>query len=53
MNLVFWGLVIVGAVGLWFILTPIFKCIGKSATGMVDKANKEMFEDEQNKRKDD
>ena len=46
MNPVFWFLVILALVGVWFILTPIFKRIGKSTTGMVDKAKKEMFDDD-------
>lgn len=53
MNPVFWLLVILALVGVWFILTPMFKHIGKSTTDMVDKAKKEMFDDNENtKRKD-
>lgn len=44
MNPVFWFLVILALVGVWFILTPIFKHIGKSTSHMVDKAKKEMFD---------
>lgn len=45
MNPVFILLVLLGAVGLWFILAPIFYALGKLFSGIYEGAKEEMNRD--------
>lgn len=50
MNPVFWLLLLFGAIALWFIISPIFTFVGRSAKKKFDKTveilNKEETKDE-------
>ncbi len=47
MNPVFWVIVILLLVGLWFLLTPLFRALGNWFTNLTDNANKTMFDEEE------
>lgn len=51
MNPVFWLLVILGLGLIWWMLTPLFRRIGRSSKSAIDKTKKEIFEDEETERK--
>lgn len=51
MNPVFWLVAILALVGIWFMLSSAFKGVGGFAVKQVDKAKKEMSDE--NKEKED
>lgn len=52
MNPVFILLVLLGTVGLWFILAPIFYSLGKIFSGIYEGAKEEMNRDDKKEKKE-
>lgn len=50
MNPAFWLLVILALVGVWYLLSPIFRSIGAFFIGMNDNAKKHMFDYDDNRK---